>query len=58
VDVRFKSAVQEIKARSLIISSCDKSLEIENDFVFVMVGGELPYPLLEKIGIRIIEKAP
>jgi thioredoxin reductase/ferredoxin len=57
VDVRFKSTVLEIKARLLIISTSDKTQEIENDFVFVMIGGELPYPLLEKIGIRIIEKS-
>ncbi|MDQ1350067.1 MAG: hypothetical protein QG657_368 [Acidobacteriota bacterium] len=29
---------------------------IANDYVFVMVGGELLYKLLEKIGINIVEK--
>jgi len=30
--------------------------EIENDYVFVMVGGEPPLSLLEDIGVRVIEK--
>jgi thioredoxin reductase (NADPH) len=56
VDVRFKSAVREIKPKSVVVVSGDRVDEIENDFVFIMIGGELPFPLLEKIGIRIVEK--
>ncbi len=52
----FESAVREIKPKSLIIATSNADREIENDYVFAMVGGELPFPLLEKIGIRIIEK--
>jgi len=56
VTVRFQSAVREIKPKSVVVASGDRVDEIENDFVFVMIGGELPFPLLEKIGIRIVEK--
>ncbi len=57
INVRFQSAVKEIKPKSVVVSTDDRSAEIENDFVFIMIGGELPYPLLEKIGINIIEKS-
>jgi thioredoxin reductase len=57
IDVRFQSAVKEIKPKSVVVTSGERADEIENDFVFVMIGGELPYPLLEKIGISIVEKS-
>lgn len=56
VQVFFNGSVKEIKPKSLVVSTPDGASEIENDYVFVMVGGELPFPLLEKVGIRIIEK--
>lgn len=56
VNVRFQSAVREIKPKSVVVASGERVDEIENDFVFVMIGGELPFPLLEKIGIQIVEK--
>lgn len=56
VEVRFKSAVREIKPKSVVVTSGESAEELENDAVFIMIGGELPYPLLEKIGINIVEK--
>ncbi len=56
VQAFFESGVREVKPRSLVIATATGDREIENDALFVMVGGELPFPLLEKIGIRIIEK--
>lgn len=56
VQAFFESAVREIKPKSLVVATPQGDREIENDYVFVMVGGELPFPLLEKIGIRIVEK--
>lgn len=52
----FNSSVKEIKSKSAIIATPAGVQEVENDSVFVMVGGELPFPLLEKAGIRMIEK--
>jgi len=56
VQTFFESSVREIKPKSLAVATPKGDREIENDYVFVMVGGELPFPLLEGIGIRIIEK--
>ena len=56
VDIRFQSVVKEISPGTVRIAHLDKIEDVRNDFVFVMVGGELPFPLLEKIGIRIVEK--
>jgi thioredoxin reductase (NADPH) len=56
VQAFFNGSVKEIKSKSLIVSTPAGDSEIENDYVFVMVGGELPFPLLEKVGIRIIDK--
>jgi thioredoxin reductase (NADPH) len=56
VDIRFQSVVKEIRPGTVRIAHLDKIENIKNDFVFIMVGGELPFPLLEKIGIRIVEK--
>jgi thioredoxin reductase/ferredoxin len=56
VQAFFESSVREVKPKSLVVTTPKGDREIENDYVFVMVGGELPFPLLEKIGIRIVEK--
>ena len=56
VQAFFESSVREIRPKSLIIATPKGDRDVENDAVFVMVGGELPYPLLEDIGIRIVEK--
>jgi len=56
VQAFFESAVKEIKPKSIVISTPEKTLEIENDHVFVMIGGELPFALLERIGVRIVER--
>ncbi|MCP5049365.1 MAG: NAD(P)-binding domain-containing protein [bacterium] len=61
----FRSAITHITADSVTISSAvgndtttggNTSKRIHNDHVFVMAGGELPFQLLEKFGIDIIEK--
>jgi thioredoxin reductase/ferredoxin len=52
----FDSSVREIKPGSLVIATPKGDREIENDHVFVMVGGVLPFSMLEAIGIRIVEK--
>ncbi len=52
----FNSSIKEIKPGSVVVSTAEGDREIKNDYVFVMVGGEMPFPLLEKIGIRMIER--
>jgi thioredoxin reductase (NADPH) len=56
VQAFFNSGIQEIKPKSVVVSAPEKHLEIENDYVFIMVGGELPFPLLERLGVRIVER--
>jgi len=53
----FNSRVLEVKPESLVVSSDGGTSEIANDDAFVLIGGELPFDLLEKIGIRIVEKS-
>jgi len=51
-----KSQVQEIRARSVLLSAESGPAEIPNDFVFVMIGGESPEGFLRKTGIEIVDK--
>jgi thioredoxin reductase (NADPH) len=55
ISVYFNAKVNEIGAGSITFSDTDKTYRIKNDAVFVMVGGELPFQFLEKIGINLIE---
>jgi thioredoxin reductase (NADPH) len=52
----FNSYVNEIGSEFVTLSDSKNTFRIVNDYVFVMVGGELPFQLLEKIGIHIVEK--
>ncbi|MCZ7601313.1 MAG: NAD(P)-binding domain-containing protein [Melioribacteraceae bacterium] len=58
IDVILNSNVKEIKDDSvlLVTSNDEKVLEINNDLVYVFVGGELPNKFLESIGIEITKK--
>lgn len=55
ITVYFNAGVKGISTGSITISSQDNTYRFANDHVFIMVGGELPFQLLEKIGIDIIE---
>lgn len=55
ITIYYNSQVKEIKERSVIIMT-PADLEIDNDFVFVFAGGELPTPFLKKIGIEFMQK--
>lgn len=48
----FNSNVEEILEQKVLINQNSKIIEIENDFVFILAGGELPYDLLKKIGVE------
>ncbi|WKZ68210.1 MAG: NAD(P)-binding domain-containing protein [Melioribacteraceae bacterium] len=58
IDVILNSNVKEIKDDSvlLVTSNDEKVLEINNNLVYVFVGGELPNKFLESIGIEITKK--
>jgi len=50
------SQVSEIRAESVALSSAGRALELANDYVFVLIGGESPEEFLQKTGIEIVEK--
>ena len=56
VTAYFNSHVTGIEPEFVRISHLGESIRIENKHVFVMVGGETPFQLLEKFGINIVEK--
>ena len=56
INVIYNSNVKEIKPKSVILTTPDGEIEIPNDYVFIFIGGTLPYDFLKKIGVKIIEK--
>ncbi len=56
IRVYFNSQPLEIGADFIAFSAGGATHREKNDAVFVMVGGELPFDLLESFGIRIVEK--
>lgn len=51
LNVIFDSNIMEIAKESVKIKSGSDEIEIPNEFVFIFAGGELPFPLLDSIGI-------
>jgi thioredoxin reductase/NAD-dependent dihydropyrimidine dehydrogenase PreA subunit len=56
VKVLRRSEVCQIRPESVLLASPDGPLELPNDFVFVMIGGESPEGFLRKTGIEIVER--
>jgi thioredoxin reductase/ferredoxin len=48
----FGSAVECITATSVVLRTADGIVELPNDYVFVFAGGEPPFELLKKAGVR------
>jgi thioredoxin reductase len=51
VKIMLNSGLTEITEKTATIKVNEHSTEVENDYVFVMIGGEPPFPLLRSIGI-------
>lgn len=49
----LESSVKEITPDAVYVKSGDKTLTLPNEAVIVCAGGELPTPMLKKIGIRV-----
>jgi putative YpdA family bacillithiol system oxidoreductase len=49
----LNSEVKEITPSSVRISFAEKAEEVENDFVFIFAGGELPNEFLKNIGVKM-----
>ena len=54
--VIFNSSPTKIEKDLVTLKTSDTSLKIENEFVFIFAGGELPFPLLNSIGIEFGKK--
>ena len=52
----FNSSPIEIKEQSVTLKTTDSEISLENEFVFIFAGGELPFPLLNSIGIEFGKK--
>jgi len=52
VEVVFSSEVTEILPAAVRLRTPGGSLEIGDDYVFILAGGEPPVGLLNKIGVR------
>ncbi len=52
VQALFNSHVQEIKLHSVILEQEGQRVEIENDYVFIFIGGEAPVKFLRNIGVK------
>ena len=55
----FSSQVERITPKSVRLRvSSQKMTEIDNDYVFVSIGGKLPFDLLHKLGVRFGGEKP
>ena len=56
IRVLFNSNVKQIRKENVILSSNEEGIErnfsLENNYTFVLAGGEPPYPLLKSIGVE------
>ena len=53
VSLLLDAQVQRIEAKSLTVKAGGQALELENDYVFVMIGGLLPTAFLESAGVEV-----
>lgn len=49
----MQSSVQEIHPQHVTLKTATESVQLKNDGVIVCAGGELPTPMLKKIGIEV-----
>jgi putative YpdA family bacillithiol system oxidoreductase len=52
IQVLFDSEITEISETSVTILKDEKVLSLPNSYVFIFAGGEPPFPIMHKIGIR------
>ncbi len=56
VTMRFNTTVKEIHKRHLVVEQGGKPLDLQNHYLFVFAGAEMPFKFLESIGIKIDRK--
>jgi thioredoxin reductase len=55
ISAHFNSRLLAISDHFVVFTNAEGSVRQANDTVFVLVGGELPFDLLQRIGIEIVE---
>jgi thioredoxin reductase/NAD-dependent dihydropyrimidine dehydrogenase PreA subunit len=53
VRLLMETTVPEITAEAVVLKRGEEQLHLENDAIIVCAGGELPTPMLKKIGIKV-----
>lgn len=54
--VIFNSNVKEIGKENVVLDQPGESRTLKNEYIFIFAGGELPFPLLNSIGIEFGKK--
>ena len=53
ITIMFTSNIKEIGEKYIKISTSEDIVEMQNDYVYIFAGGELPNEFLNKIGVQI-----
>jgi len=56
VEIWFNSAVKRIELNRLTIQKEETTVEIDNDFLFIFAGAEMPHKMLMSLGVEIDKK--
>ncbi|MEO8478110.1 MAG: NAD(P)-binding domain-containing protein [Gemmatimonadota bacterium] len=56
ITLMLETEVREIRGDVVVLDGPSGSQILPNDDVVIRIGGEAPYPFLERIGVRIIQK--
>jgi putative YpdA family bacillithiol system oxidoreductase len=56
IELRFSSNVVEIKPATVVLKTGEKVQELENDHLFVCIGGDAPVKWLESVGVKFRDK--
>jgi thioredoxin reductase (NADPH) len=52
VNVVLNSQVREIRSDEVVLETREGPLTVPNDYVFIFIGGEMPYDFLRQIGVE------
>lgn len=52
----LESQVIEIRRDAVVIAHQGRQVSLPNDHVIIRIGGDAPYPFLERIGVQIVQK--
>jgi thioredoxin reductase len=50
------STVREVRADVAVLDCDGETSILPNDYVVIRIGGDAPFAMLERLGVRIVEK--